>query len=88
MEPYQVLFTRAAQKELMMLPDAIADRISAAIERLAGEPRGAGSKKLKAFGGRWRLRGGDYRVVYHIDDQGRMIIVSIIQHRRDVYRDL
>ena len=46
MEPYQVLFTRAAQKELVMLPDAIADRISAAIGRLAGEPRGAGSKQL------------------------------------------
>lgn len=88
MASYQVQFTRSAKKELDALTDQMADRIVMAIERLAQDPRGVGTKKLKGNGGRWRLRVGDYRVVYLIDDKGRMIIVSIIQHRRDVYRDL
>ncbi len=85
---YQIQFTRTAKKELDALSDGMADRIVAAIGRLEQDTRGAGTKKLKAFGGRWRLQVGDFRVVYLINDEGRVIIISIIQHRRDVYRDL
>jgi mRNA interferase RelE/StbE len=56
-----------------------------ALEELAGDPRPPGIKKLKGREG-WRLRIGDYRVIYEIDDTQKIIIVLHVGHRRDIYR--
>jgi mRNA interferase RelE/StbE len=88
MADYSVSFVRSARKELEQLPDHIADRILAKIVTLAGNPRLGGVIKLQGQKNLWRMRVGDYRVVYSIDDFTKTIDVSVIRHRRDVYRDL
>lgn len=88
MADYTITFARSARKELENLPASIADRILHKIEALAGNPRLPGVIKLQGGKNLWRLRVGDYRVVYSINDLSKIVDVSIIRHRRDVYRDL
>jgi mRNA interferase RelE/StbE len=88
MANYTITFARSARKELEHLPADIADRILRKIEALAANPRSPGVIKLQGSRNLWRLRVGDYRVVYSIDDFSRTIDVAIVRHRRDVYRDL
>ena len=88
MGDYFISFARSARKELERLPGDVADRVLGKVETLAGNPRPAGVIKLHGQKTLWRLRIGDYRVVYSIDDFSKMIDVSVIRHRRDVYRDL
>jgi mRNA interferase RelE/StbE len=83
---YSIQFRRSARKELENLQHDIAERIVHAILHLADDPRPQGCKKLQTAQDLWRIRIGDYRVVYQIDDQGRIIIVEVIAHRRDAYR--
>ena len=87
MADYSVTFARSARKELEKLPSSIARRIIEHIEALLINPR-MRSVKLQGNRNLWRIRVGDYRVVYRIDDAARIIDVSIIRHRRDAYRDL
>jgi len=61
-------------------------RIQAAIELLALNPRPAGAKQLVGGAGAWRVRTGDYRVVYEIHDHVLMVLVIVIGHRREVYQ--
>ena len=61
------------------------DRINDAIDALAADPRPHGAAKL-AGRDDYRIRIGDYRIVYAIDDQERLVVVARIAHRRDVYR--
>ena len=88
MADYAITFARSARKDLEALPHDIADRVLARIEKLAGEPRPVGSAKLRGGKNLWRVRVGDYRVVYLVNDATRAVDVSVIRHRRDVYRDL
>ncbi len=88
MADYSISFARSARKELERLPDDIAGRILAKVESLATNPRLAGVIKLHGQKNLWRLRVGDYRVIYSIDDFSKAVDVSVIRHRRDVYRDL
>jgi mRNA interferase RelE/StbE len=88
MADYTITFARSARKELERLPDEIAGRILEKIEALSLNPRPAGTISLRGPGNLWRLRVGDYRVVYTINDSGRAVDVSIVRHRREVYRDL
>jgi mRNA interferase RelE/StbE len=81
---YRVLILRRAQKELADLPKADYIRVRDAVAALADEPRPAGCKKLVGREG-WRIRSGDYRVIYEIDDAEDKITVLHIGHRRDVY---
>jgi mRNA interferase RelE/StbE len=67
------------------LHGAIRDRITTAIDSLALEPRPAGAVKL-AGRGDYRVRVGDYRIVYAVDDDERLVIVARIAHRREIYR--
>jgi mRNA interferase RelE/StbE len=55
------------------------------LERLASTPRPPGCKKLKGGDDEWRIRVGDYRIVYEIDDTARAVDVTRIAHRREVY---
>ena len=88
MADYAITFARSARKELERLPDEIAARILEKIETLSQNPRPPGVTKLRGEKNLWRLRVGDYRVVYAIDDPAKAVDVAIVRHRRDVYRDL
>ena len=82
---YTVFILRRAQKELAQLPREVYVHIRDAIRDLEQEPRPRASAKLTGREG-WRIRIGDYRVIYEIDDQQRVVTVLHIGHRRDVYR--
>jgi mRNA interferase RelE/StbE len=74
-----------AQRELAHLPSEAYERVRDAIRALGQDPRPPGSRKLAGRDG-WRLRVGDYRVIYDIDDTQHVVTVLHIGHRRDVYR--
>lgn len=82
---YTVLITRRAQKQIADLPTAEAGRVRAAIAGLAHSPRPVGAIKLKGVEG-YRLRVGDYRVLYTVEDPPQRVAVYRVAHRRDVYR--
>jgi len=85
---YAVTFKASALKQVEKLPRATARRVMDRTTALSGNPRPAGSVKLAGGGDLWRLRVGDYRIVYLIDDAGQKVDVRIVAHRRDVYRGL
>lgn len=82
---YTVLVLRRVQKEMAGLPDEPYQRIKSAMRALGENPRPPGCRKL---GGRqgWRIRVGDYRVVYEVDDEQRVVTVLHVGYRKDVYR--
>jgi mRNA interferase RelE/StbE len=82
---YSVVIKSSAQKELDALDDAVFSRIDRRILALAENPRPAGCKKLKGYKDQWRIRIGDRRVVYFIDDSAKRVSVSRVAHRREVY---
>jgi mRNA interferase RelE/StbE len=85
---YRVDVERAASKEIAKLHPEIRRRILQALVALENDPRPPGCQKLKGNDDLYRIRVGDYRIVYSVDDDGRIIIVLVAAHRRDVYRDL
>lgn len=85
MAEYRVLLASSAKKELLRLPDSVIARILPKIKGLALEPRPHGCKKLRDGEESWRIRIGDYRVIYAIDDDAQVVDVSRIAHRREVY---
>jgi len=74
-----------AQRELERLGLGTYKRVLNAVRGLAQDPRPPGCRKLKGRDG-WRIRTGNYRVVYEIDDQQQIVTVSHVGHRRDIYR--
>jgi mRNA interferase RelE/StbE len=82
---YSLFILRRAQKELAELPPEAFERIRESIRALSDSPRPPGCLKLTAREG-WRIRVGDYRVIYEIDDEQRVVTVLHVGHRRDVYR--
>ena len=85
MSDYSVEVKPPARKELEALPDNVLTRVVGKIESLGHAPRPAGCKKLKGYKDQWRIRVGDWRVVYIIDDAAKLISVTRIAHRREVY---
>ncbi len=83
---YEIVFARSARRELEDLPASIGMRILRRIESLAATPRPRGCRKLMGATDLWRMRTGDYRVIYRIDDAQRIIDIVAIRHRRDAYR--
>jgi mRNA interferase RelE/StbE len=81
---YTVLILPSAQKQLSKLPNAIATRIEDKLLELEQDPRPPGCKKLKGRDA-WRIRIGDYRVIYEINDGQLIVTVITIGHRREVY---
>jgi mRNA interferase RelE/StbE len=82
---YRVALSASAEKELYGLPAKVVARVVARLEGLAPAPRPPGCKKLKGGDNEWRIRVGDYRVVYEIDDSARTVDVTRVAHRREVY---
>ena len=85
MPSYSLEIKPSAQKDLDALDDPVFARVDRKILALAPDPRPAGSKKLKGYKDHWRIRIGDYRVIYIIDDDSKTVTVTRIAHRRDVY---
>ena len=82
---YQVNILRRAQKALGGLDQKFYERVRDEIRKLADEPRPTGCSKLTGRDG-WRIRVGDYRVIYEINDKEEIVTVLDIGHRRDIYR--
>ena len=85
MGSYVVEIKPSARKELDALPNHVLSRVVRKIESLSDNPRPAGCKKLRGYKDLWRIRVGDWRVVYIIDDAVRVVSVTRIAHRREVY---
>lgn len=83
---YRVEIKRSARKALLALPHDMQRRIGAAIDALATDPRGPGTRKLTGSDLLYRVRVGDYRVVYDIHDDRLLILVVKIGQRRAIYR--
>lgn len=88
MADYSITFARSARKELGKLPSSAVRRIVERIEALMKVPRPSGAARLQGNRDLWRIRIGDYRVIYSIDDRARLIDISAVRNRRDAYRDL
>ncbi len=84
MASYSIEIKRTTAKELEALPLKDRRRIVAKIRKLAADPSPAGCEKLA--GVKYRVRQGDYRILYSVDDQGGVIVIVKIGHRRDVYQ--
>lgn len=83
--PYRLLFQPRAERALLKAPRDMQDRLQGAILALADAPRPRGAKKLRGERDTWRIRVGDWRVVYVPDDRVRVVVVTVIGHRREVY---
>jgi mRNA interferase RelE/StbE len=82
---YRIEIGQTAQRALRKLPADIRRRIGEAIEKLADEQYPQGVKKLTNRPG-WRVRIGEYRVIYTVDDDERLVRIWRVAHRREVYR--
>jgi mRNA interferase RelE/StbE len=82
---YAVEVKPSARKELEDLPDNLLARVVRKLESLRHDPRPPGCKKLKGYKDQWRIRVGDLRVLYAIDDGAKLVSVTRIAHRREAY---
>lgn len=86
MSSHLVKLMPQAQKDLDIFSGKLLSRFEEIILGLYDEPRPHNSKKLSGGGSRWRIRAGDYRILYEIDDESRLVKVYRVAHRREVYR--
>ncbi|QYO61977.1 type II toxin-antitoxin system RelE family toxin [Leptolyngbya sp. 7M] len=86
MSRYHIEFLKTAKKELFKLPQDVQRRIAAKLDALSVDPCPPDSKKLKNGNGRLRIRVGDYRIIYRLEEDRLVILVIKIGHRRDVYK--
>ncbi|MBF4482162.1 MAG: type II toxin-antitoxin system RelE/ParE family toxin [Dehalococcoides mccartyi] len=84
---YRIDLRRKAQQDLDKLPKKDFEAVIETIRELANTPRPKGIEKLKGSG-LWRVRQGDYRIVYNIDDKQSQVIIVRIGNRRDIYRSI
>jgi mRNA interferase RelE/StbE len=82
---YSVEVKPSARRELEALPNNLLSRVIRKLESLGHTPRPAGCKKLKGYKDQWRIRVGDWRVLYIIDDRVKLVSVTRIAHRREAY---
>lgn len=87
MANYKIEIKKSAAKEIENLPSAILKRVIAHIQELANEPRPIGCKKLSGDE-KYRIRVGDYRILYEIEDEVVTVYVVKVAHRKEVYRML
>jgi mRNA interferase RelE/StbE len=83
---WQIEIKRSARKALLALPSTMRRRLGERIDALADEPRPPGARKLAGSDIQYRIRVGDYRILYEIHDNRLVINVIKIGHRREVYR--
>lgn len=85
MAKYAIDVKPSARRELDNLTDSLIARLVPKIESLAANPRPSGCRKLRGHKDLWRIRVGDYRILYIIDDDRKELSVTRVAHRRDVY---
>lgn len=84
---YGIFIKASAEKEIRRLPRSVRERITSTILNLRDDTRPSGVRKLKGQDEEgWRIRVGDYRVLYQIDDGQRQVTIFRVGHRREVYR--
>lgn len=83
---YPVQVAPSAARQLSKFDAPARRRVQAAIELLAEDPRPTGARKLVGGGGEWRVRTGDYRIVYESDDGVLLVLVVAVGHRREIHR--
>ena len=84
---YKIELRRKAQRAFDRLPKDDFNAVLGAVRDLANIPRPKGVEKIKSAG-LWRIRQGDYRIVYSIDDSQKTVIILRIGHRREIYRSI
>jgi mRNA interferase RelE/StbE len=82
----KVFLESSVEKDLRRLSSKVHDRVLAAVQKLADNPRPVGCRKLSGAANDWRIRVGDYRVIYEINDATQTVMVNRVRHRREVYR--
>ena len=82
---YRIEVAPSAVRQLRKLDRVAQRRVQGAIELVASEPRPNGAKKLIGGAGEWRVRTGDYRIVYELHDHVLLVLVVAVGHRRDIY---
>ncbi|MCI0341287.1 MAG: type II toxin-antitoxin system RelE/ParE family toxin [Planctomycetales bacterium] len=82
---YAVLLNPSARKDLAGLDPDLQARVVQHLEPLAENPRPQGVKKLRGPEGEYRIRVGDYRVIFQIEDRAKIVRVTAIRHRSDAY---
>lgn len=85
MANYKVFVAASARKELSRIPKPDSERIASRLQSLAGDPRPPRCEKLSGYD-RYRVRQGDYRIIYSVDDSTRTVDIVKIGHRKEVYR--
>jgi mRNA interferase RelE/StbE len=83
---YAIVISKSVQKQIDNLPNDVVERVIEKIQNLASEPRPDGIVKLKGFDNEYRIRIGDYRVRYEIDDESQLVQILQCKHRKDVYK--
>lgn len=87
-EPYEIAFQSSVEKDLRKLSAENCDRVMSRIEAFASDPFPSQAIKLKGTESLYRVRVGDYRIIYEVDSEMHCILIHYVRHRRDVYRDL
>ena len=85
---HQIIYARSTQKDLDKVPNAAAEKIRQAVKTLAYNPMPYGYKKLSGGSGLYRIKEGDYRIVYTFSSDEKKIWITRIRHRKDSYRYL
>jgi mRNA interferase RelE/StbE len=85
---YRLDFTTAAIRDLKRLPKDIRADVAAAIDGLTDDPRPAGFDKIEGSDDVYRIRRGDYRLLYQINDDALTVLVVRARHRREVYKHI
>lgn len=83
---HTVIISKAVEKQILRLPSPVIDRVRDRLAELEENPRPPGVQKLHGRDA-WRVRVGDYRIVYEIQDERLVVIVIRVAHRREVYRE-
>ena len=82
---YQIVIPKPAQKQLDNIAKIERDRLILTLRSLADDPRPNGVKKLKGYDNTYRVRVGDYRIIYEIKDRELIVLLLSVSHRKDAY---
>ena len=83
---YKLEFTTSAFREFRSLDAVVQKRITTKVTSLCDDPFPSGAKKLQGLSGHFRVRVGDYRIIYRVDGQRVVVVIVSVGHRREIYR--
>lgn len=83
---YHIAIANSAKRDMRRLDSDLQQRVATHLQALRNSPRPSGVKKLRDRDNQWRIRIGDYRIIYEIDEDEHIIVILRIKHRREAYR--